>query len=120
MNGPHAWLCSWRQRRELKRIRAIIAALPPGPTSAEALIEHEAPFARYYSERWVMWAEALRPAAELAAQMEPLHAHELTADDAALLRMMRGAKFGPNAKLTLPSGRTISGAEAQRWTEDCE
>lgn len=68
MNGPWTWLRAWRLRREQKRIRAILASLPPGPTSAEALMEHEAPFARYYSERWVMWAEALGPAAEMGGR----------------------------------------------------
>lgn len=44
-----------------------------------------------------------------------LHAHEVTSNDAALIRMMAGANFGPDATVTLPSGRTITGAEMQRW-----
>jgi hypothetical protein len=49
-----------------------------------------------------------------------LHAHEVTPADAALIRMMSGAHFGPDATVTLPSGKTITGAEMQRWigTED--
>ena len=44
-----------------------------------------------------------------------LHAYEVTADDAALLRMMAGARFGPDAVVVLPSGRTTTGAEMARW-----
>lgn len=51
---------------------------------------------------------------------EALHAYEVTPDDAALIRMMAGANFGPDAKITLPSGKTITGAEMQRWIENNE
>ena len=44
-----------------------------------------------------------------------LHAYEITPDDAAFIRMMAGARFGPGVKVTLPSGKTITGAEMQRW-----
>lgn len=47
----------------------------------------------------------------------PLHAHQITPDDAALMRRMAGASFGPNGTVTLPSGRTVTGAEMQRWVE---
>ncbi len=47
----------------------------------------------------------------------PLHAHEVTSDDAALMRMMAGAHFGPDATVILPSGRTVTGAEMQRWID---
>lgn len=47
-----------------------------------------------------------------------LHAHEITPDDAALIRAMAGAHFGPDAVVTLPSGKTITGAEMQRWTRE--
>ncbi|MGW8954663.1 hypothetical protein [Streptomyces sp. NPDC055709] len=46
-----------------------------------------------------------------------LHAHEITAADAAMIRMMAGATFEPGFALTLPSGRTITGAEIARWIE---
>lgn len=46
-----------------------------------------------------------------------LHAHEITPDDAAFLRMMAGARFGPDATVTLPSGKTITGTEMQRWLD---
>lgn len=46
---------------------------------------------------------------------QPLHAHEITADDAALLRMLAGATFGPDATIGLPSGKSITGAEMARW-----
>ena len=46
---------------------------------------------------------------------EPLHAHAPTSDDAALLASLAGATFGPNASLTLPSGRRIGPDEANRW-----
>lgn len=38
-----------------------------------------------------------------------------SADDAAL-QLLRGSVWGPNAKLILPSGRQLSGAEAQAFT----
>jgi hypothetical protein len=40
---------------------------------------------------------------------------EVTAEDAALIRAIAEATFPPGARVTLPSGRTISGAEMQRW-----
>ena len=46
-----------------------------------------------------------------------LHAYEVSPSDAAMIRMMAGACFGPDAKVTLPSGKTITGAEMQRWIE---
>lgn len=54
------------------------------------------------------------------SDLSPLHAHEITGDNAAPIRMMAGASFGPHATATLPSGRTITGAEMQLWlaTED--
>lgn len=48
----------------------------------------------------------------------PLHAHEITPDDAALIRAMAGAHFGDGFTLTLPSGKTITGAEMRCWTEE--
>ncbi len=48
---------------------------------------------------------------------QPLHAHEVTPADAAMIRMMAGANFGPDATVVLPSGKTITGAEMQRWVE---
>lgn len=47
-----------------------------------------------------------------------LHAYEVTADDAALIRALAGASFGPGATVTLPSGKTITGTEIQQWTEN--
>lgn len=49
--------------------------------------------------------------------LAPLHAHEVSRNDAALIRLMAGADFGDDAQVTLPSGRTISGAEMRRWIE---
>lgn len=46
---------------------------------------------------------------------EPLHAHELSSDDAAMIRMLAGANFGPETSATLPSGRQVTGAEMARW-----
>ena len=46
-----------------------------------------------------------------------LHAYEVTPNDAVFIRMMAGACFGPDATVTLPSGKTITGAEMQRWIE---
>ena len=40
-----------------------------------------------------------------------------TRNDAVFIRMMAGACFGPDATVTLPSGKTITGAEMQRWIE---
>jgi hypothetical protein len=47
----------------------------------------------------------------------PLHAHEVTPNDAAFMRMMAGATFGPDVEVTLPSGKTITGAEMAKWVE---
>jgi hypothetical protein len=46
----------------------------------------------------------------------PVHAHELTADDAAFMQMMRGARFGDDVTVVLPSGIRITGDEMRRWT----
>jgi hypothetical protein len=48
---------------------------------------------------------------------DALHAHEVTPADAAMIRMMAGAKFGPDVTVVLPSGRAITGAEMARWVE---
>lgn len=48
----------------------------------------------------------------------PLHAHEITPDDAALIRMMSGAQFADSSTVTLPSGKTITGAEMRRWIDN--
>lgn len=47
----------------------------------------------------------------------PLHAHEVTPADAVLIRMMHRSRFGPDATVTLPSGRTITGTEMQQWID---
>lgn len=59
-------------------------------------------------------------ALESPTEFEPLHAHEVTANDAALMRMLRGATFGPDAKVQLPSGKWVTGDEMARWVEDGE
>jgi hypothetical protein len=59
--------------------------------------------------------------ADREAGLEPterLHAYEITPDDAALIRAMAGAHFGDSFVLTLPSGKTVTGAEMRRWTEE--
>ena len=40
----------------------------------------------------------------------------IESNDDAVLRMLAGANFGPNAKITLPSGTTLNGSEAQVFT----
>lgn len=40
----------------------------------------------------------------------------ITSGDDAVLRMLAGASFGPNASLTLPSGATLDADEAQALT----
>lgn len=37
-------------------------------------------------------------------------------EDEVVLRMLAGANFGPDAGLTLPSGKRLEGDEAQAWT----
>jgi len=37
-------------------------------------------------------------------------------NDEAILQMLAGANFGPDAGLTLPSGKTLNASEAQAWT----
>lgn len=58
-----------------------------------------------------------RHRAEKSVASDPLHAYEVSASDAAVMRMMAGASFGPSATVTLPSGRTITGSEMQKWIE---
>jgi hypothetical protein len=53
----------------------------------------------------------------MTGQSEPLHAHEISPNDAALIRMLSGATFGPDAKVTLPSGKQVTGPEMARWVE---
>lgn len=40
----------------------------------------------------------------------------MPSNDEAILKMLAGANFGPNASLTLPSGQTLDAAEAQAMT----
>lgn len=40
----------------------------------------------------------------------------MTPDDDAVLRMLAGANFGPNANVVLPSGERLNGDEAQALT----
>lgn len=54
---------------------------------------------------------------ERRAASDELHAHEISADDAALIRMMDGSHWGDDASLTLPSGKTVTGREARRWID---
>lgn len=51
-----------------------------------------------------------------------LHAHELSPDDAALLRALfdNGVEFGHKATITLPSGREVTSEEMRRWCGDFE
>ena len=51
---------------------------------------------------------------------ESLHAHEITEMDARLLHALRGATFGPESGLVLPSGRRIDATEANRWTHETD
>lgn len=90
--------------------RRFYRLTPTGRTGAYALLGLEAPGA----------PPAMMPApvaAVLPAGPTPLHAHEITPDDAAFMRMMAGARFGPDATVVLPSGKTITGAEMARWLE---
>lgn len=67
----------------------------------------------------------LAPNATPPQQQEPprpqaidaLHGHQITRSDAAMIRMLAGASFGPDATVTLPSGITVTGTEMQRWVE---
>lgn len=55
-------------------------------------------------------------AAEMDLDADIIPDGSLSAEDIACLRMLASANFGPNATLTLPSGRVISPAEAQALT----
>ncbi|TDB90879.1 hypothetical protein E1264_03370 [Actinomadura sp. KC216] len=48
---------------------------------------------------------------------EPLHAYQVTPEDASFFRKMKGKwSYGNEIEaVTLPSGRVISGAEMKRW-----
>lgn len=45
----------------------------------------------------------------------PLHAHQVSHDDAAMMRMLAGATVADGARFRLPSGRPVSGGELRRW-----
>lgn len=62
-------------------------------------------------------AAGARDAAPPEDSPGPLHAHELSADDAACINMLAGSQWAPDASLTLPSGRTVTGAEISRWVQ---
>lgn len=55
--------------------------------------------------------------AEEIPEGDPLHAHELSPADAAVIRMLAGATFGRAASVVLPSGRKVTGTEMARWVE---
>lgn len=57
------------------------------------------------------------PSPQARKAVRPLHAHEITPVDAALIRMMAGAHFGDGATVALPSGKTITGTEMRRWVQ---
>lgn len=61
-----------------------------------------------------IWRKKDRPR---RAPSNELHAHEITPNDAAVIRMMGGSQWGDDATLTLPSGKTITGTEMRRWAE---
>lgn len=48
----------------------------------------------------------------------PLHAYEITPNDLAFIQMMVGVHFGPDAVVTLPSGKTLTGAAMARFIAD--
>lgn len=64
-----------------------------------------------------LWAN-IRAARAVDEQPDPIDSHfeqAMTASgaDEACLRLLAGASFGPNASLVLPSGKRLSGDEAQ-------
>jgi hypothetical protein len=113
---------SIRQRRDSKGHQVVAAA-------EQVLRSRSAHCPALYAEvergaeRHLQEAERRNASAEppvLDAEPGPLHAHEITAGDAALIRMMAGAHFADNATVILPSGKTISGAEMRRWVRNQE
>lgn len=72
---------------------------------------------------FALWVEikvqraALRRAAGVPRQLAPLPpltAHWWTAEDIACAQSIATAKFGPNARVTLPSGRVVLGVDIPR------
>lgn len=49
-------------------------------------------------------------------KLKPLHAYEVTTEDASVIQAMQGVWFAGEAMVVLPSGRMISGDEMNRWT----
>lgn len=57
---------------------------------------------------------------EPVGKPSPLHAHEVTADDAAFIRMLAESDFDDAFIVELPSGNVVNGAELRRWVQSHE
>lgn len=103
-------------------LRKRVSAPPPGPPRARPDLEQLAidTLRAKGTDRANGLADEIERGRRRRAQADsgPLHAHELTSDDAAMIRALGGAKFGPDATVILPSGRKATGAEMRRWTEE--
>lgn len=105
-------------------MRKLLARLRRTPTSLRSALRDDVVPVLLSGPRYtqVMPGETAHEAMERLlgpdAEPGPLHAHELTADDAAFMRMMRGAAFGDDVTVVLPSGIRITGTEMRRWTGD--
>lgn len=128
-----AWFrAGWLARRRYQRqVAAPQAPDPaenaedtPGPDLAEETLGRLAGNGPRAAELYQSYMEGKRRRDREApedlhprAEPSPLHAHKITPDDAALIRMMSGAHFGDAATVVMPSGKTITGAEMRRWVD---
>lgn len=101
-----------RQSRIDSKLRAVL--WQSNPTLAAEVARGDRRRAQHRGEDYPEETQYHEPE---ETEPSPLHAHEITPNDAALIRMMAGANFGDEARVTLPSGKTITGAEMRRWVE---
>lgn len=112
--GPAWFKAGWLTRRKYRREQDAAARGHNNPECAEATGEvlEEPPTeieSRYHAGPDDM---------EIPEPETILHAHEITTNDAALIRAMAGAQFGAASTIVLPSGKAITGAEMQRWADN--
>ena len=55
-----------------------------------------------------------------SAESIPLHAHEITPDDAALFATLASSDVADDGTVALPPGKTITGTEMRRWIRSNE
>lgn len=107
---------------------ALRPAQPRDDAADAAVLDRAAAILRARSARpGGFWLETIcrlleRTAAKIRAQSAPmagsLDGYQVTVADAALMRAMVDARFAPDDTITLPSGKTVTGAAMRRWLSE--